>query len=230
MPGKFVWIIFLLLGVWQVIGSIAEKAAKKQREQRLKGQASPQREPAARRHPGTTPASTTLVDRAEQLAARRKDQLEELRRRRATRHHPGAASAGSAPVTLLRASRTVQPLPTLGPATPQAIAAGRAVRTAPPAPVRPAPPGPSRPVPEPRPAEQHAVSKTEFDRGLHALGRAKSVKPVTKSLSTATDRHLRLPGLAGEPIGPALLRKIVLYREILDIPVALRDQQTWERW
>ena len=80
------------------------------------------------------------------------------------------------------------------------------------------------------------MSKTEYDRSLHALERAKSaksvkpVKPVTKSLSTATDRHLRLPGLADEPIGPALLRKIVLYREILDIPVALRDQQTWERW
>jgi len=71
------------------------------------------------------------------------------------------------------------------------------------------------------------VSKTEYDRSLHALGRA---KPARKQPQAVTGRHLRLPGLADEPISPALLRRMVMYREILDTPVALRDQQTWERW
>ena len=40
----------------------------------------------------------------------------------------------------------------------------------------------------------------------------------------------RRPALdPSEPIDAALLRKMIVYREILDPPVALRNEQVWER-
>ena len=42
------------------------------------------------------------------------------------------------------------------------------------------------------------------------------------------ERHLPLPFVPGEPLGPQL-RQMVLFREILEPPVALRDRQVWER-
>ena len=67
MSGKYAWIIFLLLGLWHLIGTFAEKAAKKQQQQRLKAQGSQELRPSARRHPGGA-TSTTLVDHASELA------------------------------------------------------------------------------------------------------------------------------------------------------------------
>ncbi len=242
MYGKFAWIIFLLLGLWHVIGTFAEKAAKKQQEQRLRGQASQQRPSASRRHPGTSPTSTTLVDRAGELAARRKAQLEELRHRPASHHQP---AAGSSPATLRPALPGAPPPSVLGRTAAQAIPVARAVRPPRPVPTRPVPtrpvpariaPGPqarpapgsiSRPGTRPRLTSQLPESKTESARSLHALGRR---RPAEEPPPTAPRRHLSLPGLRDEPIGPALLRRMVMYREILDTPVALRDQQIWERW
>ena len=45
--------------------------------------------------------------------------------------------------------------------------------------------------------------------------------------SSRTARTVKLVG--DEPIGPQLLRKMVLYKEILDPPLALRDRAAWER-
>ena len=42
-------------------------------------------------------------------------------------------------------------------------------------------------------------------------------------------RHLPLPFVPGEPMGPHLLRQMVLFREILEPPVSLRDRQVWDR-
>ena len=233
--GKYAWIVFVLLGLWHVIGSLAEKAAKKQQEQRLKGQGSPQQRSGLGRHPGTSPASTTLVDRAGELAARRKAQLDELRRRRASHQQP---AAGSSPAILRPTLPAAQPPSVLQRTGPQVVSVSRAVRPPPQAPARPGPariaprpeaipPARPKPGPGPKPPGQRPVSKTEHDRSLHALGRA---KPARKQPQAVTGRHLTLPGLADEPIGPALLRRMVMYREILDTPVALRDQQIWERW
>jgi hypothetical protein len=47
--------------------------------------------------------------------------------------------------------------------------------------------------------------------------------------TAATTRHLPLPFVPGEPLGPHLLRQMVLFREILEPPVALRDRQVWQR-
>ncbi|MHC4711336.1 MAG: hypothetical protein ACYTA3_13220, partial [Planctomycetota bacterium] len=75
------WVILLvLLGVWQVVGSLIEKAGKKQQDQTGgRGQSQPA--------PRMTPRAAT--DRAEALAARRREQLEQLRQRRAGQK-PGA--------------------------------------------------------------------------------------------------------------------------------------------
>jgi hypothetical protein len=45
----------------------------------------------------------------------------------------------------------------------------------------------------------------------------------------ARKRHLPQPFVPGEPLGPHLLRQMVLFREILEPPVAFRDRQVWER-
>jgi len=48
---------------------------------------------------------------------------------------------------------------------------------------------------------------------------------------TSTEPARRRPPAVhlGEPIDRALLRKMVIYREILDPPLALRHDQVWER-
>jgi len=51
----------------------------------------------------------------------------------------------------------------------------------------------------------------------------------TKKVSTAPPRHRRPAITAGEPIDRAILRKMIIYREILDPPLALRAEQVWER-
>jgi hypothetical protein len=55
------------------------------------------------------------------------------------------------------------------------------------------------------------------------------VEDAEEPLRVARKRHLPLPFEPGEPLGPHLLRQMVLFREILEPPVALRDRQVWER-
>jgi len=53
---------------------------------------------------------------------------------------------------------------------------------------------------------------------------------VHKKVVTAPPpRHRRPAVYGGEPIDRALLRKMIVYREIFDPPVALRNEQVWER-
>jgi hypothetical protein len=42
-------------------------------------------------------------------------------------------------------------------------------------------------------------------------------------------RRIPVAFVPGEPLGPHLLRQMVLFREILEPPVSLRDRQVWER-
>ena len=70
---KYFWIIFVLMGLWQFIGSIAERATKKQQDQRvsdLTAQRRRQQMAARRPAPGRTDRPQTgpvVVDRAGQL-------------------------------------------------------------------------------------------------------------------------------------------------------------------
>ncbi len=50
-----------------------------------------------------------------------------------------------------------------------------------------------------------------------------------KKTPTPVPRRRRPALDPSEPIDAALLRKMIVYREILDPPVALRNEQVWER-
>jgi hypothetical protein len=56
------------------------------------------------------------------------------------------------------------------------------------------------------------------------------VEDVETPPQTRRKSHLPpRPVLPDEPLGPHVLRQMVLFREILEPPVALRDRQVWER-
>ncbi len=205
--GRYFWIIFVLLGLWQLIGSVAERATKKQQNLRVSDLA------AQRRRQQTTAGRTTAggpalratepvaADRAGELAARRKAQLDELRRRRGqvTARAPSQPPARTRPVPAMRrpaASPVVVPRrpPT---ATPQA-----------------------RPVPPPPRRKRSIVRSTEDPRRLQTTRAVAEVKGP---------RTLALPGLGEVPMDRTLLRRMILYREILEPPIALREVQSWER-
>jgi hypothetical protein len=242
--GRWWVILLLLLGVWQVIGSLIEKAGKKQQEQRLKDLAAQrgrqtggggQSQPAPRTTPGT------LTDRVEALAARRREQLEQLRQRR----------AGQRPI----AGQPTTPTPTAGPAPAPPSQAGRRQisqlqpgraktlftpvpvvrrpatqpRTGTPAPVPQrrvtVRPTPERVVsPRPAPARQQEPAPIEGESSTHRI-----VMDAAEAPKAPRQRHRPVPFVFGEPLGPHLLRQMVLFREILEPPVSLRDRQVWER-
>jgi hypothetical protein len=239
------WVILLvLLGVWQVVGSLIEKAGKKQQEQRLKDLAAERGRQAGGRGqsqpaPRTTPRAA--ADRAEALAARRREQLEQLRQRRAGQK-PGvqqprtpaprtAPAPAAAPQTGRRQISQLQPGRVQTTQQPATVIrrAGTQPRTAPPAPPPPrrttVRPTPGRVVaPPPAPAGQQEPAPIEGESSTRRV-----VKDVAVAPKAPRQRHLPLPFVPGEPLGPHLLRQMVLFREILEPPVSLRDRQVWER-
>jgi hypothetical protein len=219
---KYFWIIFVLMGLWQFIGSIAERASKKQQDQRVsdltaqrrRQQASARGAPTGRTdRPQTGPV---VVDRAGDLAARRKAQLDELRRRRGVQTGQPAARTRPTPATL----RPVQTTPRPVAAAPVAV------------PQRPAPPVRRQPAARPRPQVRRSAPQPE--RATRQVKR-QTVLPgrslVTRKIvvEAKETRDLTLPGLGDVPMDRTLLRRMMLYREILEPPIALREVQTWER-
>jgi hypothetical protein len=241
--GRWWVILLLLLGVWQVVGSLIEKAGKKQQEQRIKDLAAQRgrqtggqgpSQPAPMTPSRTAPRSAT--DRAEALAARRREQLEQLRMRRAgqkqgtqqpTTPTPTARTAATPPPKGQRQISQLQPgrvQTTQKPATVIRRAASHP-RTQPPT-TRPARPTPQRVVtPPPAPAQPQEPAPIEGESSTRRV-----VKDVEVAPKAPKTRHLPLPFVPGEPLGPHVLRQMVLFREILEPPVSLRDRQVWERY
>ncbi len=254
MIGKYFWVIFVLLGLWQWIGTLAERATKKQQEQRVLDLAARRKQQqmgspptaaggtaqrafgpggTAQRAfgPGGTaqrafgPGGTAqrafgpgVTDRAGDLATRRKAQLDELRRRSGTATGQPPARTRPTPVILR---------PTLAPAT-------RPAAPPPPATLPQRPTAPVRRQPAARPQAHRAPPPPQKQK--------RPVRPVERSTETPQrvrrhvetvevkgPRELALPGLDGVPMDRTLLRRMMLYREILEPPIALREVQTWER-
>ncbi len=250
MFGKYFWILFILYGVWQAIGSRIDKAGKKQQLKTLTEQQ--QRQPAARsgRPAGAglsgggaaDPRAAGVADRLEGLAARRKAQLEELRRRR-TPGHTGTAKQGSpvavelqptrAPMTTTRVGQQV-PLQR----APQPVPTARSAHPASRVPRQPPVPPTTAPPPTP-PTRRRAPTETATQRVVTPKARRREqpepqLDPHSVFLHTkkvTTERAGRRPPVLpdGRPIDRALLRKMVIYRELLDPPLALRGEQVWER-
>ena len=268
MLGKWFWVIFVLLGLWQWIGSLAERATKKQQDQRVSNLAAQRRRQETAAHPtataGTAQRSTgpLVADRAGELAARRKAQLDELRRRRgtATTQAP-APQPGPPPITTLLPSQARVPQPgpppiaTLLPTQAGVLQPGAApIATLLPTQAGVLQPGPTtiptlRPTRAPlapvlrqpatrpqarrappqqqRPVQQEQRFGPPTDRSISSKPRTRKAAP--EAVGVEGLRKLTLPGLGSVPMDRTLLRRMMLYREILEPPVALREVQTWER-
>ena len=253
-------IIFLLFIVSQVVRAIMDRANKSRQEQQLHEAAAQRRQQMASR--GASPSMTEAPDRAAELAARRRTQLQELRRRAAT------TSIGSQPGPLRTPVRPPTRPPTLSPTrTPTRTPAGGPRRTPtnpfglPPQvrqpPQRRGVPGPPAATPAgpmarpprvaPRPAPPPTVSTTvaqakqreellaavaarKRDEEMRALKAPRRLKPPTEQEQAYDIRSKqRHPLFRGERRTPELLRKMVVLKELLEPPVALREQQAWER-
>jgi len=240
MIGKYFWVIFVLLGLWQWIGTLAERATKKQQEQRVLDLAARRKQQqmgspptaaggTAQRAfgPGGTaqrafgPGGTAqhafgpgVTDRAGDLATRRKAQLDELRRRSGTATGQPPARTRPTPVTLR---------PTLAPTA----------RPAAPPPVATLPQRPTAPVrrqPAERPQARRAPPPQKRPvRPVKRLTETRRTLIHHETVAVKGPRELALPGLDGVPMDRTLLRRMMLYREILEPPIALREVQTWER-
>ena len=115
--GKYTWIVVIVILLWQVIGGAVSNASKKQQRERMADAAEERRRqlggkgagtPPARsagggeappRAVGASPGGQTLSARMEDLAARRKAQLDELRRRRAAAKGTSVSTAQVRPST-----------------------------------------------------------------------------------------------------------------------------------
>jgi hypothetical protein len=132
------WIFIILIVLWQVVSRLVERAAAKERERKLAEAARARQGAAAPAAPAAPPAAPSGAD----LAARRRAQIEELRRRRAAQ----AGVPAPAPVAVPKALRTAPPpVPPLRGVPVQRPAVARRRPPAPPAP----PPAAAEPVEEP---------------------------------------------------------------------------------
>ena len=219
--GKYGILIFLLIVGIQVVGSLLEKHNKKQQERRLREAGSAHKRGPA---PETTLPSRP-VDRRETLAARRRGQLEELRGRLqgrsvATRTPPTAAPPSPRRPASPPTARS--PFPAARPAPPKPAPRPRPAARPVPAAARPA----RLRVPPPRPPE---VPKREEVRALVPAA-LDSAQPAS-DVYGAKERK-RHPLFSPFPTGAnrgQLLRRMVVLKELLEPPVALRERDVWDR-
>jgi hypothetical protein len=258
MGGRISVIIFLIVVIVQVIAGLAQSGAKKREKERMRGLAEQRRRELASRgsspptvratvgHPqgqgrpvfSATPAPPTPVRRQEvsALEARRQAQLEELRRRRASR------TGASVPTTTTARVSTVATVPPVRP------------------PSRPTPPrGPVAPPPTPirtvradrrsvLEAEDRATRERARDVKIQQQHRAEggikkpapakrpgvraprpgapsareSVIPSGATRVKAARQALHAESLRGQIKDRSTLRDLFILKELLEPPVAMR--------
>ncbi|MCZ6850252.1 MAG: hypothetical protein O7F17_01265 [Planctomycetota bacterium] len=241
--GKYWWAIILAIVAWQVLGSLAERLNKKPQEQRLKDLAEQRRRQAAGRRTESGP---------DDLVARRRAQIEELRARHVgSRAEPqmhvstDPSTATSAPPAARMPfpvpSRPAIPRPSQRSA-PQQLQArtGPAVLPSPargpvgiaPVPRHPAPQPtaqrPQRPqatMPAPA-APPLAMSGAELQTLLQLARSAQEQRPQPP----ASPQHLGHPLFGADDTPRAqTLRRMIVLKELLDLPVSLRDRDVWDK-
>ncbi len=196
------WIVVVLVITWQIVGRLIQRAAAKERQRKLAEMArSPRTQPAGASAPA--PPAPAPRPSGQDLAARRRAQIEELRQRRETRLGPAS------PAPVQRPRPAAMPRPAARPAgRPVAIP----IPPRPPTPLRPPtaskPPAPARPPPAEEPADEpmRLVEETPHPRSPPPARR-----PAT---------------VFGEKFDRSSLRRMVVLREILDPPVSLREPYT----
>ncbi len=220
--GKFGWIIFLIIVAANVIGPILKKREEHARKKRQPGAAptARSRPPSPGARPHTTGAAST---RMEQLIARRQAQLEELRGRREQRR------AGRSPQVRIgpASTPTTRPSPTVFRApAPQPPRRVTRPATAPPSASLPSA---VRPASPPQPARRRRVSKEPVAQRRKGGGLA-PLPPGLVSAAAPTPRpaQKRFSLADSGPVTPQLLRRIIVLKEILDPPIALRTRDLWD--
>lgn len=239
------WIILVLLGVGWAIQAIAQAVAKKQEQERLR-QVAEERRRAAQSHSGSgattsrtsaqpsSPQLSTRPTSREELAARRQAQLEELRKRRL------AQSRGQS--TQVRTTPQQRPQPA---ARSQPVPVRRQSSTAAVPPQQPPSLQPeSVPKRTQRPS-QILKKKEEFTR-LAEARRRQAEEEKRRSRAKRSKRLRQKPIdeqrlVAPSPLGPSaaapdtlqlrsklrqprMLRELFVMKELLDPPVALREE------
>ena len=144
--GKYTWIVVIVILLWQVIGGAVSNASKKQQRGRMAELAEQRRRELGGTGGGTSPARSadggaarprtaeaspggqTLSARMEDLAARRKAQLDELRRRRAAAKGTSVRTAQGLPSAPTRPPRHTRCRRTAGWATAQLCRSRSAAR------------------------------------------------------------------------------------------------------
>jgi hypothetical protein len=255
--------IFAIVVLVQVVAAIAQKGAKEKQKQRMREVAEQRRREVAARQ-GARPAppdSGRAVMEAtpesarpggrQDLAARRKAQLEELRRRRAGRGpSPTRASVGKAPgqAAPQRPAR-MTPKPTPTPPKPEirtVRADLRGVREAEerarrerhpeqarqPRPARKARQGRQvrrqrqaaptpPPIPEPQPTRRRGAVPSS---GAHGTVRPTSEGEIGRGREATQRRAHHVAALRSQLQDRAVLRDLFLLKEMLDPPVSMREQ------
>lgn len=217
--GKFGWLIFLVIIAANVIGPILQKRKAKLGKQGQQG-ADPAGEPTPLSPAGRPHTTGTVATRMEQLIARRQAQLEELRGRREQRRAEQSAQVriGPAPTPTPRPS----PTPTVFRAPPPQPSPQPSRRVIRPAVGRQAPP--PKPAQRPTPVASAAAQPRKRLR----------LTPMPSNLAPSADptaQPARKRGLAADfaNITPQLLRRLVVLKEILDPPIALRTNDIWDK-
>ena len=251
MPGSS-WIIALLVLGWWAVQAIVSAMAKKQEQQRQRELAERRRQIESQAGGGMTSAGQrppTAISQPrpatrDDLAARRQAQLEELRRRRMQQARGGAGAPATARVPAQRTPSAptvpgnVPPtfpsrskIPGIAKAPPPRGPVKQPVRVGgrPPQPIRPAT-APPKPARQPIHKELHGLSdipdviKAGGIRPTVAptdIGVPISAIPGTKKAKPAA---INVGGIKQRLGDPKALRELFVMKELLDPPVALRDQ------
>lgn len=233
-------IVVIVIMVLNVLGTIMKKRADQQRKLKL-----------AKLSDGRTQSSTSLtqttgsslgsptplshasraMDRAEQLAARRKAQLDELRSRREQRR------AGTQQTQQQPHQQQQQPQARIGPGSSQTPSS--TFRSTPQQIPQPTPVPTQRVVirPSAQP-KQVPVSRGAFvDHSQHERadtqrlhGRRAQLGETTERITTEPARISPTSSILGtEELTPELLRRMVVLKEIFELPVSLRDRDVCDR-
>ncbi len=243
MFSKYWWAIVLAVVAWQVLGSLGERLKKKPQEHRLKDLAEQRRHQVAARR---------TASGADDLVARRRAQIQELRARHvSSRTEPQlhVSTGPSTTTTAPPAARTPFPL-TSRPAArqpiqryaPQQLQArtGPAVLSPARGPVGTAPVS-RRPARQPtaqRPQRpQAAMPAPASPPPLTTIGtESQTLLQLARSAQEQRPQPLASPQHLGHPLFGAddapraqTLRRMIVIKELLDLPVSLRDRDVWDK-
>lgn len=233
MFSKSAYIIFAIVIILNVLGGIMKKRAEQQKLAKLSSGRTQRSAPVTQTSrsslgsPTPSPRASRAMDRAAQLAARRKAQLDELRSRREQRR----AGFQQQP------QQQQHPQVRIGPGSSQTPSSS--FRSTPQQIPQPAPVPTQRVVIRPSAQPKQApVSRSVFsDHTEHTRADTQRLHGRRERLGASIERISAEPSsispvssiLGTEELTPELLRRMVVLKEIFDLPVSLRDRDVCDR-